>query len=66
MESFFKMWYDFILSLFNTEGITLTAETQNFIGFIVLCLAIFGVILTLAIIYKLVKYIFYAILSLGR
>ena len=45
---------------------TLTAETQNFIGFIVLCLAIFGIILTLAIIYKLVKYIFYAILSLGR
>lgn len=66
MESFFKMWYDFILSLFNTEGMMLTAETQNFIGFIVLCLAIFGVILTLAIIYKLVKYIFYAILSLGR
>ena len=66
MESFFKMWYDFILSLFNTEGMTLTAEAQNFIGFIVLCLAIFGVILTIAIIYKLVKYIFYAILSLGR
>ncbi|MFQ7035859.1 MAG: hypothetical protein ACLRTQ_09410 [Candidatus Borkfalkia sp.] len=64
MESFFKMWYDFILSLFNTEGMMLTAETQNFIGFIVLCLAIFGVITSPS--FKLVKYIFYAILCLGR
>lgn len=60
------MWYDFILSLFNNEGMNLSAETQNFISFVVICLAIFGVILTVAIIYKLVKYIFYAILSLGR
>lgn len=66
MDSFFIMWYDFIKSMFDTTGAGLTAETQALIDLITVGTAIFGVILSIALVYKLVKYIFFAIFSMGH
>lgn len=66
MESFFMMWYNFLTEIFSTTGATITTETQSFINMVITIGAVAGVILTFAICYKIVKYIFFAILSLGR
>lgn len=66
MDSFFIMWYDFIKSMFDTTEAGLTAETQALIDLITVGTAIFGVILSIALVYKLVKYIFFAIFSMGH
>ena len=66
MDSFFIMWYDFIKSMFDTTSAELTTETQALIDLITVGTAIFGVILSIALVYKLVKYIFFAIFSMGH
>ncbi len=60
------MWYEFMQQMFDTTGATLSAETQSFISLVTLVLAVFGVILSIALVYKLVKYIFFAIFSMGH
>lgn len=66
MQSFFLMWYEFMQSIFDTTGANLSTETESFISLVVLVMAVFGVILSVALVYKLVKYIFFAILSMGH
>lgn len=66
MDSFFMMWYEFLQGMFDTTGAGLTAETQALIDLITVGTAIFGVILSIALVYKLVKYIFFAIFSMGH
>ena len=66
MESLFAYWYNFIVQCFDTTGITLTTESQSFINLVVILSAIFGVILSFAIIYNIIRFIFFTIFRGGR
>lgn len=66
--SIFELWYDFVSTeLLGYESLTsLTAADIAFLNFASLFLALAGVVITVALIWNIIRFIFFTIAGLGR